>query len=69
MILEKIDQDLLALAKQSDNDLKDIYACLLYTSTNLNTLFVFQLINLHINPSKDLLFAFFLNYFPLCFLN
>ena len=26
MILEKIDQDLLALAKQSDNDLKDIYA-------------------------------------------
>ena len=25
MILEKIDQDLLALAKQSDNDLKDIY--------------------------------------------
>ena len=23
MILEKIDQDLLALAKQSDNDLKD----------------------------------------------
>ena len=26
MILEKIDQNLLALAKQSDNDLKDIYA-------------------------------------------
>ena len=26
MILEKIDQDLLDLAKQSDNDLKDIYA-------------------------------------------
>ena len=26
MILEKIDQDLLALAKQSDNDLKYIYA-------------------------------------------
>ena len=26
MILEKTDQDLLALAKQSDNDLKDIYA-------------------------------------------
>ena len=26
MILEKIDQDLLDLAKQSDSDLKEIYA-------------------------------------------